>query len=403
MRNAGLAVSLALLLSLGCKPDAPAKEVATIQVTSTPAGAKVALDGRPLEGVTPLQVPDVTVFEAHEVEVTLPGKPTWRKRFAASNLKPTVLHAEWVADLPPPPQAPPAPAPAAVEPDAGAPEATPGDAGPPAGAAPDAGPPAADAPGTAPDGGHLDGGVAPTAAASARDAGPDAGVIYVEWPVEKVRVQARRSAVIIPGTPAASVDLNPKKSYRVWTEGVAALGPKASSPSVAYLLEGADPNDTFGTFQVKPTVIKGARKAWLFAVDDDPSDNKGSLRVYFQESKLVAPRVVVWDAAQHVAALEPEEVFTVDRLDPAATYLLALKDVGLNTRASRLGGGRLRKLMCQLRSPQGALSVAAGLRVFEAFSRKPYEVTGADQLRCFFPDDALEDNAGEMLVELEQH
>jgi PEGA domain len=386
------ALVLALAVAAGCSPPppAPTAQTTTVQVTSVPSGLKVVFDGKELEGVTPLELRAVKAFEAHEVEVLLPGQPSWKKRIAPAAGVKTVLKA----DFPGAPAVPPA----------GTPAPPPGDtpAPPPAEAADGgaaAAPPPADAPaaGTPSDGG-TPAAPPPSAAAGPIDAG-DAGQdpLHATWPVKEVKIDGKVSALWVPEAGGVLVKkLDPKKSYRVWTEGFAGTKKGQSTSTVRYFIEGENvwQDETLGTIGLKPKVIKGAKKMWIFEFDDDVSDNTGQLRIYMQESKLVAPTKMTWDPKrkEDVIIPDPKKLFTLDGLNPNRTYTFQARTLELHMRERPWG--RLLTFQCRLDGPEGPAR-------FETFplQSESRTIEGATSITCFFLDASIEPNEGHVLMQ----
>jgi eukaryotic-like serine/threonine-protein kinase len=383
------ALVLALVVAAGCTPSppAPTAQTTTVQISSVPSGLKVVFDGKELDGVTPLELRSVKAFEAHEVEVLMPGQESWKKRFAPAAGVKTQLKAEFAVAAPPPGEAPPEPVPAP------APAGEVADAG----VAPPAPAPTLDA-GPAPAGGTpgaTDGGT-PPAGADALDGG-DAGQdpLHATWPVKEVKVDGKVSALWVPEAGGVLVNLNPKKSYRMWTEGVASTRKGSSSASLRYFVEGPQvwQDEALGTLGVTPKVIKGARKLWLFEFDDDVSDNSGQLRVYMQESKLVAPTKIAWDPKrkEDVIIPDPTKLFTLDGLNPGRTYTFSARTLELYMRERPWG--RLETFICRLDGE--------GPARFEVFPMKSISktVSEAKSMTCFFLDASVEPNEGCMMID----
>jgi hypothetical protein len=375
------------MLAAGCKPAPPPPDTTTVvQITSVPPGLKVIFDGQPLEGVTPLELGSVKAFDPHEVEVVMEGQPSWKKKFAPAAGVKTKLVAEFKTDTAPPAEPPaptPAPAPAA-------------DAGPDA-----APPPAADAHGATAE-------PTPTPAAAAAEPaepgdagppGPDGGntdPLHATWPVKGVEIDGKISALWVPEAGGVLVNLNPKKSYRVWTEGTASTrkgGP--ATANVRYFVEGPQiwQDETLGTLGLGARVIRGAKRMWIFEFDDDVSDNSGALRIYMQESKLVAPTKIAWDPKKKESVITPDptKLFTLDGLNPGRTYTFAAETMNLYMRERPWG--YLQQFVCRLDGH--------GPARFENYAMGSGSKTFSDvkSVTCFFMDANVEPNEGYMRME----
>ena len=137
--------------------------------------------------------------------------------------------------------------------------------------------------------------------------------------------------------------------------------------------------------------LKGAHQVHFFFLDDDLTGNSGSLRVIARQSQFVVPRELTVDATRHALRLPREQRFTLRKLDPDAVYLLSVRDDAAELREGT--GGRAHHVLCEeLREtpPRQAL------RLLE--SGKRTQLTGADTLRCTFPDSRVEDNSGALEV-----
>ena len=65
-------------------------------MTTTPAGARVTLDGKPVDGTTPLVIPKVATNRSHTLRASLKGRKDWTKTF---QLKPN-QHLKLEGELP---------------------------------------------------------------------------------------------------------------------------------------------------------------------------------------------------------------------------------------------------------------------------------------------------------------
>lgn len=402
-------VLIVLALFASCKEQPPQAEAsATVQITSTPSGLKVVFDGKELDGVTPLELRSVRAFEAHDIEVKLEGQPSFKKRIAPPGGIKTVVHAELKVPEQPAPgaHAPGAPAPGAPAPDAPAPDApapgapapdAPAAAGPPApaeggaaGAAVAPPPPAEPAP-AAPEG------VAVAAAApegEATDAGPPKDPRKDTWPLQEFEIKSEVSTLWIPTAGGVLVKfVKPNKTYSVWTEGRASTRKGSSSGNVRYFLEGEKlyQYDAMGMLGPGPKTIRGARQMWIFDFDDDVSDNSGSLRIWFRESKLVPPVSVGWDPKkkEDVIIPDPAKLWTLDGLNPLRTYTFQPRSVELFMREQPWGF--LEQMVCRLEGEGPArFEVFPTVQTAQTFS-------GAKRITCFFPDAAIEPNKGSVM------
>ncbi|WNG32131.1 protein kinase [Cystobacter fuscus] len=319
--------------------------VGTLWLTSTPPGASVKLNGKDVPGVTPLFVPGVPLEQASTFVLTLPGYRTWTKRFTPTTIdKPTLNAVFEPLEVEPPPQAPPpAPEPAA------APEK------------------------------------------------PDLSRNVVDYPTRLFVLRPRYNAFVVDGLATASLELNPRVAYAVSTDGSASLasGRGGATGTLAYFAEGDDlsADETFGLLGPSTRTLKGVRRLHVFLLDDDLADNSGSVRVNLRQSQFVAPRSLTFEATRHALVLAPEQQFVLRGLNPDAVYLLTVRDDVAELRVGPTG--RTRHVLCV---ESNAKSARRSHRLLE--SGKRFQLTGADTLRCAFPDVRVEDNAGAFEVDL---
>ncbi|QRO03015.1 protein kinase [Archangium violaceum] len=327
----------------------------SLWLTSTPSGASVKLNGKDVPGVTPLVVGSVPLEEANTLVLTLPGYRPWTKRFTRSSDADPPIHAELerLQEEPAPPEKP-----------------------------------------------------QPTEAVAATTAEPvDAGTEApksnpyneVDYPARLIVLRPKYNAFPVTQYTTASIDLSPSASYSVNTEGSASLAEErgGASGTLAYFLEGdnVSVDESFGLIGPASRTIKGARRLHVFLLDDDVSDNSGTVRVHLRQSKWTAPRQLTFNAAQDALALKPEHQLVLRGLNPDALYLLTVRDDLPELRSG--AGGRTRRVLCAESNQKSARRTH---RLFE--SGKRYQLTGADTLRCTYPDTRLEDNAGALEVDI---
>jgi serine/threonine protein kinase len=360
----GLALLLAgLHYFMSGKPEeAP---TSSLWLTSTPAGATVKINGREVSGVTPLVVRGVTLGEANTLILSLPGYRPWTKRFTPTSETEPPMHAELERLLPEPAAPEPATATTTTGPTATADGGTQGVA-----TAPESGP----------------------AAVS-----PDLKYNEVEYPTRLFVLRPQYNAVPLEKYGTASIELNPGASYSVSTSGGVSLqkGGGGSTSTLAYYVEGDNvpADESFGLLGAGARTIKGVRRLHVFLLDDDRSDNSGTMRVNLRQSQWVPPRQLAFDATQDALVLKPEHQHVLRGLNPDAIYLLTVRDDLAELRSGPTG--RTRRVLC---AESSQTSARRNHRLLEAGKR--YQLTGADTLRCTFPDSRVEDNAGALEVDL---
>ncbi|HEX5753015.1 MAG TPA: protein kinase [Archangium sp.] len=339
-------------------------------ISSIPAGATVKLNGRDVPGVTPLVVPNVPLHEGNTLVVTLPGYRPWTRRFTLTTESGPKMHA----DLEPLEPEPPAPKP---EPTATAP--APETAGEQQAAAPDArtGTPAT-----------------PDTAAAPVDLKK---FNEVDYPTRVFVLRPQYNAFPVEKYATASIELNTGASYSLSTTGSALLGQGRASASntLAWFAEGENLSveDSFGLIGPAPRTFKGVRKLHVFLLDDDTTTNAGAIRVNVRQSKWVPPRQLTFDPNRNALVLEPQHHLAVRGLNPDAMYLLTVRDDLAELRPGPTG--RTRRVLC---AESNAKTGRHNHRLLEAGKR--YQMTGAETLRCTFPDTQLNDNTGALEVDI---
>ncbi|HYH97581.1 protein kinase domain-containing protein [Hyalangium sp.] len=355
----GVVAVLVLFAVLRPKPPEAVIPSTTIWVTSTPPGAMVKLNNREVRGKTPLFVDGFVINEANTLVLTLPNYLAWTKRFTPDGRNDPPLHADLKREVEAPPPPPPTP------------------------------PVIAANPGT-----------------SAADAGPESGTATddskidfheVMYPARLLVLRPAYNAFPISEYESASIDLSPGVSYSVRTEGGAAYTEDgASSSTLAYFLEGdMAVDDSFGLISSAPRVIKGARKMHVFAIDETPlSDNRGSIRIQFSESKWKPPRYLTFDPQKHALWLKPNHQVWLHGLNPKSTYLFTVRDAFAELRKDPKG--RARRALCMEHDDDP--SSRPSYRILETGKR--YQLKDLETLRCTFPDTRLTDNEGALEVDL---
>ena len=342
-------------------------------IASRPTGASVKLNGKDVPGTTPLVVPNVPLHETHTLVLTLPGYRPWTKRFTLSDPNPPQLQADLER----------------LEPEPAAQVPPPTAAGP---TADQAGGQVAAAEGTETKG--PEGSSDPSAAPQPQDLKK---FNEVEYPTRVFVLRTQYNAFPVEKYATASIDLNSGASYSVSATGSALLGDGRASAenTLAWFAEGENVpvDDSFGVLGASPRTFKGVRKLHFFMLDDDVADNAGAMRVTLRQSKWVPPRQLTFDPSKNALVLEPQHQLALSGLNPNALYLLTVRDDFAELRAG--GTGRTRRVLCAESSKKTG---RRNHRLLEAGKR--YQLTGADTLRCTFPDTKVEDNEGALEVDI---
>ena len=355
-----LGVPLAGLLLLGIiigsrgttsKADAAKTPLVSSQwIRSTPTGATVKLDGKNIPGVTPLIVSDLPLKKTYTLELSLPGHQPWTQKITPLSAMGVEPELKVVLEALPETALTAAAMPAPSEP---APVPTP--------------------------------------------VAPDPSLHVVDYPTRLFVLRPQYNAFPLSQYATASIELNPATSYLVTTDGAASMakGKGGATDRLAYFIEGdhVTVDESFGVLGAGSRTFKGIRRMHVFTLDDDLSDNSGTVRVRFQQSQWMAPRVLSFTAMEDALVLKPEHQFVLRGLNPDAVYLLTVRDDAPELAAG--AGGRVHRALCVESSQKSARRTP---RLLE--SGKRVQLTGADTLRCTFPDTRLEDNQGAFEVDI---
>ncbi|HEX8699771.1 MAG TPA: serine/threonine-protein kinase [Myxococcaceae bacterium] len=318
-----------------------------VELTSTPQGASVWVDGQLLPAHTPALIPHLSADREHLLEVHAIGMESWSQRVKAEEGTTLAVRAQLRPARP----------------------------------------------------------RSATAASSPSSAGrvPNEGY----FPLPAFEVRAAQHAFRVPPSPAARLRLDPSRTYSLRTEGTLAYGstPGTSTDTVAYYVEGGaalPARESFGLVGPQELRVRGAFSLYLFVPDTSAHDNTGSLRVHVRETKSDAGATVMVDARQHAVAPGGQEGFTVHGLNASTVYEVTVRDTARPAQTRGVQGEAVgRVLVLQDKgcgAPTGGPWAPGPARVVE--TGKAARFTGMTWLRFTFPDDDLEDNAGTLSVEV---
>ncbi len=333
----------------------------SIQLASSPTGALVRVDGRSDTRVTPLLITDLSADQPHELEVTAPGMKTWIRTVAPERGAMLAMHAELEPDR---------------LPDSLLDE--PIDAGVPAPAEP-VKDPIAELPNEA------------------------------DYPVSGFTVHAKKHTFLVPPSKAARLRLDPKKTYKVWTEGRLSFGGLIDSTTIsacAFFVEGGPPlqaKDSFGIVGAKGTVVKHATALYAWVTDEIANDNTGAIKVRVMDTASKQTSTVLVDGKSNSFAPELNARFTLRRLEPLNTYDVKLRDGKPGARTLGDKGGPVRRVLMKIepgwnKSVQSRKTANDLQRVLEP--GKGIRITGATGFWLAFPDDGPDDNSGSVEIEV---
>ena len=320
-----------------------------VELTSTPQGASVWVDGQLLPAHTPALIPHLSTDREHLLEVHAIGMESWSQRVRADEGATLAVRAQL---------RPARPRSASAS--------------------------------------------APGASASARRV-PNEGY----FPLPAFEVRAAQHAFSVPASSAARLRLDPSRTYSLRTEGTLAHGPAptASIDTVAYYVEGGTAlpaRESFGLVGPHELRVHNAFALYLFVPDTSAQDNSGSLKVHVRETKSDAGATVMVDARQHALMPSGEQGFTLHGLSAATVYEVTVSDTARPAHTRGVPGegvGRVLVLQDKGCSAYPGESWRAGpARVAE--TGKATRFTGVTWLRFTFPDDDLEDNVGTLSVQV---
>jgi serine/threonine protein kinase len=224
--------------------------------------------------------------------------------------------------------------------------------------------------------------------------------VSASWPVAEVTVSARTHVYSVPASSSARVRLDPKHSYKVWTEGKVTLGasPKQVGDCVYFLesAKGGTAKDSFGVLGPRPVVVKNATALHAWFADQKPEDGRGQLKVKLTDLTTKQTAVLMLDARANAFAPPKEQRFTLSNLIPGDAFEVKLRDGKPAAQTLGASGGEVRKVLLGLIDAQGAEEG----RVLEV--GKPVRFKGVKEAWVSIPDDGREDNSGALVLEVKQ-
>ncbi|MHB8872656.1 MAG: serine/threonine protein kinase, partial [Myxococcaceae bacterium] len=280
----------------------------SVKLESRPPGASVTVDGQLSGNVTPQLISNLQASHPHRVEVSAPGMKVWVRDLSAERGALLAVMAELEPDRPPV------------------------DLDKPDEPTPVVPPPVA---------------VTPPPVKAPLDDVP----MGADYPVSSIELLTKKHVFNVPSSKAARIRLDPKKTYRLWTEGRLSLGGLFDNiyfNEALYFLEGGErlaARDTFGLVTPKPRLVRGASALYAFVLDSSAADNSGALKVRIQEKGSSAVSTLLVDAHEQALSLETSQRFTVSNLDQLATYEVTVKDAATAARTRAGWAGRVGKVV----------------------------------------------------------
>jgi serine/threonine protein kinase len=345
----GIPLAAALLAAALLLPGEESKTFA-VELTSTPQGASVWVDGQLLMEHTPTLIP-LSVDREHLIEVHAIGMESWSQRVRAEEGDTLAIRAELRQARPSPSRQ------------------------------------------------SRVGGSAPSPASQVSTGGT--------FPLPAFEVRAAQHAFLVPPSSAAQLRLDPSRTYSLRTEGALAYGPaaRASLDSVIYFVRGGaalPARQSFGVLGPQEIQVSNAFALYLFVPEMAGPNTTGNLRVHVRETASGTGATVMMDARQHALMPHPGESFTLQGLVATTTYEVRLRDTPRPARTRGVEGEAVGRVLVLQKGGCGAEDGGpwkpGPARVVE--TGRAIRVTGTSWLRFSFPDDDLEDNAGALSVEV---
>ncbi|MBU8899241.1 serine/threonine protein kinase [Corallococcus sp. M34] len=310
----------------------------SVELSSSPPGAMLRVDGRPISDTTPALVTHLDSDTEHLVEVTLPGMVPWSQRLHAERGTTLAVHARLRRRTPP----------------------------------------------------------AALPAASRAQALEAASHEATFTPSASPSLSAAAQVLLIPPSAAARVRLDPSRTYGLRTEGRVSLGGPVPTAQAAWFVEGSTALPARRTFGVvgpdEEVEVSQAAVLYVFLLDGRVDDNRGALQVHVREQATGALTTLLLDSRRNTVTPLPSERFTLRALDPNTTYEVFVRQ-GAEPARTRGPGS---EPVSQVLALHGNGEDPDSLEVLEV--NHPTLVHGARWLELLYPDDAADDNSGSLTL-----
>ncbi|WP_164010283.1 serine/threonine-protein kinase [Pyxidicoccus trucidator] len=316
----------------------------SVELSSTPPGATIRVDGRPLPSRTPALITHLPADAEHLLEVHVTGMVPWSQTVRAERGTTLAVHARLRPRL---------------------------------------------GPGASPSGALAS---KPLRAPPPQEATMPAG---------RLTLSAVGHAFRVPFLSAAEVKLDPTLTYAVRVEGRLSTGGPATVEQAGYFLEGTDrlpAHESFGLVGPEERLVRNASLLYVFLLDARKEDNHGSLQVRVRERNSGAVTSVRLDARAHAVKLSRADRFVLRQLDPDTTYEVVVRDSPEPARTRGFDGGPVGRVLGLYGRGDGPESSSGVLELLEV--GQPVRLRGASWLQLAFPDDHLSDNTGTLLLEV---
>jgi serine/threonine protein kinase len=316
----------------------------SVELSSSPPGATVRVDGRPLPSRTPALITHLAADTEHLLEVHVTGMVPWSQTVRAERGTTLAVHARL------------------------RPRTAPGSSPPGV---------LASRPGRAP---------------------PPHEVVM---PAGRMLLSAVSHAFRVPFLSTAELKLDPARTYSVRVEGRASVGGPAPVEQAGYYLEGGErlpAHESFGLLDAEERLVRHATRLYVFLLDARREDNHGALLVRVRERDSGTVTTLRLDARQHAVKLSRSDRFVLRRLDPATTYEVVLRDSPEPAHTRGFEGGPVGRVLGLHGTGEGPEDSAGVMELLEV--GQPLRIRGASWLQLAFPDDHLTDNTGTLLLEV---
>lgn len=316
----------------------------SVELSSTPPGASIRVDGHPQAAVTPTFLTHLPADAEHLLEVYAPGMVPWSQTVRAEQGTTLAVHARLRPKL-----GPAAPSPGVLA------------------AKPFRAPPPQEA----------------------------------TWPVDSLTLSAVGHAFRVPVYSAARMPLDPARTYAVRTEGRLSLGGPGMVEQAAYFVEGGEElpaHESFGLVGPEERLVHHATALYVFLLDARREDNQGSLQVQVRERTSGKVTRLRLEARRHAFKLNRSDRFVLRQLDPGTTYEVVMRDTAQPASTRGRTGGPVGRVLGLHGAGTGPEESAGALELLEV--GQPVRLRGVSWLQLAFPDDHLADNTGTLLLEV---
>ena len=315
----------------------------SVELSSTPPGATIRVDGRPLPSRTPALITHLPADTEHLLEVHVTGMVPWSQTVRAERGTTLAVHARLRPRV---------------------------------------------APGASP----------PGVMASRPRAPPPQ---EADMPAGRLLLSAVGHAFRVPFLSAAELKLDPARTYAVRVEGRLSVGGAATVEQAAYYLEGTErlpAHESFGLVGPEERLVRHASQLYVFLLDGRREDNQGVLLVRVREREGGTVTTLRLHARDHALKLSRADRFLLRQLDPATTYEVVLRDSPEPARTRGIEGGPVGRVLGLYGSGEGPEAAPGVMELLEV--GQPVRLRGASWLQLAFPDDHLADNTGTLLLEV---